>query len=290
MEKILILGGTGFIGKSLKELFLEEKEQQYQILFPTRNELNITRYEECHSYLKKVKPSVIIHACVDINSVENSVSMLNNILANKNFFGKLIFLGSGGEYNPRLYKPLMKENFTKNSYPENGYYLSKFICGREIEFSEMKNIFNLRIFGIYGPYELYQKRFISNNICRVLSGLPISLNRDMKFDYLYINDLFKIIKIFINNDNFKFKTYNVCSGKPIKLSYLAKKIKKIMDVKKEIIIKNQGLNPEYSGDPSRLLREIGKYSFIKHNDSIKEMVNFFYKKFSLNNDFFIKEK
>ena len=288
MEKILILGGTGFIGKSLKELFSED-QKQYQIFSPTRKELNITKYEECYSYLKRIKPDIIIHASVDINSVENSVGMLNNILANKRFFGKLIFLGSGGEYNPRLYQPLMKEDFTKNSYPENGYYLSKFICGREIEFSEIENIFNLRIFGIYGPYELYQKRFISNNICRVLSGLPISLNKDMNFDYLYIDDLFKIIKIFINNNNLNYKTYNVCSGKPIKLSYLANQIKEIMNVKNEVIIKNEGLNPEYSGDPGRLLKEIGHYNFIKHSDSIKAMVNFFYKKFSINNDYFIKE-
>ena len=288
MKKILILGGTGFIGKSLKELFSED-QKQYQIFSPTRKELNITKYEECYSYLKRIKTDIIIHASVDIDSVENSVGMLNNILANKRFFGKLIFLGSGGEYNPRLYQPLMKEDFTKNSYPENGYYLSKFICGREIEFSEIENIFNLRIFGIYGPYELYQKRFISNNICRVLSGLPISLNKDMNFDYLYIDDLFKIIKIFINSNSLNYKTYNVCSGKPIKLSYLANQIKEIMNVKKEVIIKNKGLNPEYSGDPSRLLKEIGHYNFIKHSDSIKAMVNFFYKKFSINNDYFIKE-
>ena len=288
MKKILILGGTGFIGKSLKELFSED-QKQYQIFSPTRKELNITKYEECYSYLKRIKTDIIIHASVDIDSVENSVGMLNNILANKRFFGKLIFLGSGGEYNPRLYQPLMKEDFTKNSYPENGYYLSKFICGREIEFSEIENIFNLRIFGIYGPYELYQKRFISNNICRVLSGLPISLNKDMNFDYLYIDDLFKIIKIFINSNSLNYKTYNVCSGKPIKLSYLANQIKEIMNVKKEVIIKNKGLNPEYSGDPGRLLKEIGHYNFIKHSDSIKAMVNFFYKKFSINNDYFIKE-
>ena len=111
----------------------------------------------------------------------------------------------------------------------------------------------------------------------------------MNFDYLYIDDLFKIIKIFINNNSLNYKTYNVCSGKPIKLSYLANQIKEIMNVKKEVIIKNEGLNPEYSGDPGRLLKEIGHYKFIKHSDSIKAMVNFFYKKFSINNDYFIKE-
>ena len=63
----------------------------------------------------------------------------------------------------------------------------------------------------------------------------------------------------------------------------------IMNVKKEVVIKNKGLNPEYSGDPGRLLKEIGHYNFIKHSDSIKAMVNFFYKKFSINNDYFIKE-
>ena len=114
MKKILILGGTGFIGKSLKELFSED-QKQYQIFSPTRKELNITKYEECYSYLKRIKPDIIIHASVDINSVENSVGMLNNILANKRFFGKLIFLGSGGEYNPRQYQHLMKHSLIKIS-------------------------------------------------------------------------------------------------------------------------------------------------------------------------------
>ena len=78
-----------------------------------------------------------------------------------------------------------------------------------------------------------------------------------------------------------------------KKSNLNKKIKIFLKSKGpsflEVIIKNKGLNPEYSGDPSRLIKEIGNYSFIKHSDSIKEMVNFFYKKFSINNDYFIKE-
>ncbi len=288
MQKILILGATGFIGRSLKELFLKTNEK-FNVLFPTRQELNITKYEECNSYLKEHKPDIVIHASVDINSVENSIGMLNNILSNKRFFNKLIFLGSGGEYNPRLYKPLMKESYSANSYPENGYFLSKFVCGREIEFSDIKNIFNLRIFGIYGPYEEFKRRFISNNICRVLSGLNISLNRDMKFDYIYILDLFNIILRFIKIDNFNHKTYNLCSGKPVKLSFLANIIKNKMNVKENVIIKNTGENPEYSGDPTRLFDEIGEYSFINHSNSIETMINFFNTEFSSNNNYLIKE-
>ena len=62
---------------------------------------------------------------------------------------------------------------------------------------------NLRLFGVYGEFEDYSRRFISNNICRVLSGLPISMNRDMKFDYIYMNDLCFIIEKVILKSDFK---------------------------------------------------------------------------------------
>ena len=44
-----------------------------------------------------------------------------------------------------------------------------------------RNIYNLRVFGIFGKYEDHTRRFISNNICRVLCGLDISMNKNMLF-------------------------------------------------------------------------------------------------------------
>jgi len=285
--KVVIIGGTGFIGKHLKEYFSDQV--QFKILSPTRKELNLVDFNSCFDYLKSQKPDIIIHAAVNIASVQDSIAMFFNIVRCHKFFGKLLNLGSGGEYNPTLYSPKMSESRAIDSFPANGYFLSKFVQGREIEYGPIGNLMNIRLFGVYGEYEDYSRRFISNNICRVLSGLPISMNRDMKFDYIYINDLCVIIEKIILKNDFKYKSYNVCSGKPVRLTSLAKIIKETMSVEKDILIKNSGENPEYSGDASRIEKEMGEFDLTRHSESILNMVNYFEKEIKSDSNLIIKE-
>ena len=61
--------------------------------------------------------------------------------------------------------------------PGDAYGFSKYICAKYIERSE--RILDLRLFGVFGPYEDYTVRFISNACCRVLKGLPIVLRQDV---------------------------------------------------------------------------------------------------------------
>ena len=83
--------------------------------------------------------------------------------------------------------------------------MSKYLCGREIENCQFNNVFNLRLFGVYGKYERYDLRPVSNNILRALSGLPIKIYQDMKLDYLFIDDLCTLIYKFINLKNQNLK-------------------------------------------------------------------------------------
>ena len=285
--KVLIIGGTGFIGKHLKNHF--NKSFKFTTLSPTRKDLNLVDFNSCFNYLKSHKPDIVIHSAVNIASVQDSIAMFFNIVRCHRFFGRLINLGSGGEYNPSLYTAMMTEDKSVESFPDNGYFLSKFVQGREIEYGPIDNLMNLRLFGVYGEFEDYSRRFISNNICRVLSGLPISMNRDMKFDYIYMNDLCFIIEKVILKSDFKYKTYNVCSGKPVKLSDLAKIIKDVMSVNDDIIIKNSGLNPEYSGDSTKIQLEMGQFDLMPHSSSILNMVNYFTTEIKSNTNLIIKE-
>ena len=34
-------------------------------------------------------------------------------------YGRLIYFGLGAEYSKKLYKPLMEEDYSKNSFPES---------------------------------------------------------------------------------------------------------------------------------------------------------------------------
>ena len=284
--KVMIIGATGFIGKSLKE-YLQEK-QTLQIVAPTRIELNLLARDDCHKFISRVEPDCIIHCAVNVNSVDETLRAYYNVASTYKNFGRLIYLGSGAEYNPSRYIPLMTEEYSKNSFPSEGYPLGKWVIGNDIENNGLEKLVNLRLFGIYGNYEDFSRRFISNNICRVLSGLPISMNKDMNFDYLFVRDLCVFIEKIMSQPVIKQKTYNVCTGKPIKLTELANIIRDLMNVIEPIKIKAEGQNNEYSGDPSRAIAEFGPIILTSPLEAIKTMVPYFEKMFQNDSKFKMK--
>ena len=275
MQRLLILGANGFIGKNLKEFF--NNSAKYQVLAPSRQELNLLDDSACCTYLKNYLPDFIIHCAVDITSVEKTLTMFFNIYNHSAYFGQLINIGSGAEYDKRLYRPRMTEEQFGLSVPTDTYGLAKYLIGRQIEADRNKQVTNLRVFGIFGPYEDINRRFISNNICRVLCGLPISLNRDMLFDYLYVDDLAKVIDVVLPTLPLKSPSYNLCSGRPHTLLDIAKVIQQKLAVKSEIIIKNMGNNPEYSGEPQKFFNEVALIEFEPIASSIDKLIRYYQK-------------
>ena len=136
------------------------------------------------------------------------------------------------------------------------------------------NIYDLRLFGVYGKYEDWTRRFISNNICRALKGKPMTLSRNVYFDYIYIDDLVEIMKWFIENEP-QHKHYNVCRGNHIDLLSLGNLIREVMQIERPISIAEEGYKLEYSGNNERLLKEIGDYSFKPYKETIEEMVVYY---------------
>ena len=274
---ILVLGGTGFIGRSLSERF--ENLDGAVVKAPRRAELNLLDRQACSDYLSDLKPDLVIYSAVNVHSVEESIKTFFNVINSSQSFGQMFHFGSGAEYNPTKYQPLMAESASDWSFPEDGYPLSKFVAGREIEHGPHNNVLNLRLFGIYGEYEDYTRRFIANNICRVLSGLPVSYRKDMNFDYIYVDDLFKVMLQIMDHGTMKHRTYNCCSGNTIRLSQLAAIIKDEMSVGADIIVGEEGFNPEYSGDPSLLEAELGKIQWTPHTEAIRNMITYFESEF-----------
>ena len=183
----------------------------------------------------------------------------------------MICVGSGAEYDVKNYIPKMKENYFGKHKPSISdiYGYSKYEIAKNIE-SRHRNIYNLRVFGIYGKYEDYKRRFISNNICRLLCGQTISINKNAYFDYLYVNDFSKIVEMFIKN-NAQKRTYNVCTGNTIDFISLAKIINEIDGRKLPIKIKEKGLNPEYSGDNKLFMDEFKGTVFTPPEKAINEL-------------------
>tara|TARA_B110000003_G_scaffold276140_1_gene321111 strand:- start:2397 stop:3260 length:864 start_codon:yes stop_codon:yes gene_type:complete len=270
-HKVVVLGSNGFIGKNIVEYLLA---RDYFVLEPKRQELDLLDTKQVFVYISMHKPDIVIHSAVNINSVIDNARIYFNLERCSQFFGRMITIGSGAEYDLRNYEPMMKESFFSENIPSDVYGLSKYIVSRDIELNP-RNIVNFRVFGIFGKYEDFSRRFISNNICRAIAGLGISMNKNMKFDFLYINDFLKILELFFEK-NLNHTNYNVCSGNAVELLEIAGIINKIhSNGKDEIKVKETGFNPEYSGDNSRLLNEFEMIRFSSLQDSIKELYNWY---------------
>ena len=282
--KLLITGANGFIGRNLKEYY---QSKYTEVHCPGRAELNLIDSNAVFDYLTKNKFDIVIHCAVTLLSVEHNLQMYFNIERCSSLFGKLICIGSGAEYDMRNYTPMMKESSFGINIPADIYGFSKYVMVKDIE-KRKRNIVNLRVFGIYGKYENYKRRFISNNICRALCGLDISINRNMYFDYLYIDDFLKISEMFIERDAPNC-SYNVGTGSPISLLELAEIIKDIDGNGLPITVRQEGLNSEYTGDNSLFIAEFGKFRFIDPKDAVAELYDWYRNpsNFTLNKSEFI---
>src|SRR3954464_11238219 len=115
MKKILVTGGSGFIGRNIRESYLSQK---YSIVAPTRAELDMTSDESIERYFTKHSFDAVVHSAAKPghrNAADTSSlllvnsRMVFNLLKYQSSWGKLINMGSGAIYDMQNYQPKMKE-------------------------------------------------------------------------------------------------------------------------------------------------------------------------------------
>ncbi len=279
MMKILITGGNGFIARSL----FEQLNIEQTVVSLNRKDLDLLDSSKVFDYIKSNQFDVIIHTATydaapkhstkDPSKVlEYNLKMFFNIARCKDYFDKMIYFGSGAEFGRENWIPKMKEDYFDRHVPADQYGFSKYIMTKYTQLNS--NIYNLRLFGVFGKYDDWRVRFISNACCNAVLNQPISINQNKFFDYLYIDDLIKIVNWFINNKTQK-NVYNVCTGNVNDFKTLAEKIIKISGKRLDINIKTEGLGREYSGDNTLLLKELKDFEFISIDESIKALYDWY---------------
>lgn len=253
MKKILLTGGTGFIGRNLRESFLKDC---YELVAPGRAELDVADTNSVDDYFRTHQFDVVLHAAVKpghrnahepTRLLYSNMRMFENLARHHDRYGKFINFGSGAVYDTSVNNAGVTEEQRFLNMGADEHSFCKYVVAKRIE--QLPGFVDLNIFGIFGKYEDYAIRFISNAICKSLFGLPITLRRNRRFSYLDVNDLPKILEFFIEND-VRYHSYNIVPDSFVELRWIAEQVAAINGV--DVHVSSEGYGLDYYGSNKRL--------------------------------------
>ena len=205
--------------------------------------------------------------------VEKNLRMFLNVARCLRPDQRMIHLGSGAEYARGHYQPKMPETYFDSFVPADHYGYSKYAISKQIE--NMPNVLCLRVFGIYGQYEDYRFKFISNAIVKNLLGMPITIVQNTIYDYLYMPDFVQLVQIIIGRDRWPYRHMNITPEVPVDLLTLARCINEASEFPSEINVLISGWKEPYSGSNQRLLDVVGSFQFTSPSNAIRELAAYY---------------
>lgn len=149
--KLLLLGKTGFVGRNLFEYLA--RLDGFEIDAPGHSELDVLDEASVFARLRQGSYDAVLncldrHAVADASYAEERLRMFHNLAHHRDLYGKMIYFGSGAEYGRQLPLESVRECDFGRVIPSDSY---GFALYQMSEFSLMsENIYNLRLFGIFG--------------------------------------------------------------------------------------------------------------------------------------------
>lgn len=240
-KKIYIISNRGFIGKTLYLNF--KKNNKFKTYGLNSDNCNLLKYSECSKILNKItneKVSIIFLSTFgrlpkdNYNVYEKNITMIKNFLKSINHknLEQLIFFSSTCVYGR---PPIAKIISEKSHFLHNSYYgFSKYVSENLLKLSIKCPLTIIRVPGVYGSYD-QNKSIITGFMNQIINNKKIKLYDSgiVLRDYVYVNDLIKIIKICLNNK--KSQTFNFATGKSYKISEIVKLIEKKLNKKSKIV-------------------------------------------------------
>jgi GDP-L-fucose synthase len=301
-KKLLILGKTGMVGSSIMRL---ARKKYFNILSPSRKELDLFDKKTVQAYFRKQKPDIIILAAARVGGIyaNNNYSadfIYENILIQTNVISsaheeqikKLVFLASSCIYPKQSKQPIKEEYLLSGKLEETNesYAVAKISGIKMIEaFRRQYNdnfisVMPTNIYGINDNFHNMNSHVVPALISRFYNAVIGKKDKVVlwgtgkaKRDLLYVDDLADAVLFIVNYYN-KKELINIGSGEEISIKLLAKKISNIFNYKGKIIF-----DDKYPDGTLRKLLDISKINKIgwkkkySLDQGLKKTINWFLK-------------
>lgn len=277
MKNVLLTGAgpRGFIGRNI----INDIASGYKVYAPSSKELDLCNYPKLEEYTRDNHIELIVHSAThntivrgSENALQFDLTMFYNIEKLSSRVEKILYFGSGAEFDKRYNIDMIKEVAFKRSIPADTYGFGKYVMNMSCQNSN--NIYNLRLFGIFGKYEYWPLKFISNLCCKAVFDLPLSVRQNCLFDFLDVDDLGKIVCWFLGNKP-TYKDYNICTGIPVDLVSIAEIVREVSMKDLKINILNEGWNRAYTACNERLKHEYPAVSFTHLYESVEKLYKYY---------------
>lgn len=196
--------------------------------------------------------------------------MVENILEYKKSNAKVILFGSGAMYDKSRPLCKVKEETIGEVIPKDLYGKSKMIIAGMIK--NRRDVLMLNIFACYG-YGEKESRFPSYAVNQVIKGEDIIINQDVVFDYLFVEDMQRIVSYFMEHFP-QTNIINITPSSSTSLGEIARIANTLGEKRVNIFVSKEEMNNEYTGDNTLLLKNYPACKFTSLEEGIKKLYEY----------------